>query len=67
MRFLPMIDIHLFSQNTKYESILKPHEDILLYALRHEKGLAAIAQLVNENKFTLRNAIKTLIDTLPTQ
>ena len=62
---LPRLDVWLSSQNLSYESLLKIHENLLLYALRHETNLSDITQMVNENKYVLRNGIKTLMGTLP--
>ncbi len=67
MRLLPMLDVWLSSQNLTYESLLKPHEDLLLYALRCEKSLTDIKQMINENKYILRNGIRAMLSTLPDQ
>lgn len=62
---LPQLDVWLSSENLSYPSLLKLHENLLLHALRHETNLSDITQMVNENKYVLRNGIKTLIGTLP--
>ena len=64
-RLLPQLDVWLSSKNLSYESLLKLHENLLLHALRHEESLSDITQMVNENKYVLRNGIKTIIGTLP--
>ena len=64
---LPMLDVWLAYQKLTYEYLLKPHEDLLLYALRCERSLADINQMINENKYILRNSIKTMLSTLPDQ
>ena len=67
LRLLPMLDVWLQSRELDYESLLRMHENILLYALRNEKSLTDVAQMVNDNKYILRNSLKTLISTLPEQ
>ncbi len=67
MRLLPMLDVWLSSQNMTYESQLKPHEDLLFHALRFERSLSDITRMMNENKYILRNGIKTMLCTLTDQ
>ncbi len=64
-RLLPQLDVWLSSKNLSYVSLLKLHENLLLHALRYEESLSVITQMVNENKYILRNSLKTLIGTLP--
>ena len=64
-RLLPQLDVWLSSKNLSYVSLLKLHENLLLHALRHEESLSVITQMVNENKYILRNSLRTLTGTLP--
>ena len=62
---LPLLDIWLSSQNLEYDNLLRFNENLLLHALRCTSNLSDLALMVNENKYTLRHGMKTLIKTLP--
>ena len=64
-RLIPRLDAWICSENLSYNSLLKIPESLLFHALRCESSLSDIKQMVNENKYTFRNGIKTIFETLP--
>lgn len=64
-RLLPMLDFWVASRNKFYESFLKTHESLLLYALRYEPSLSDVTKLANDSKYILRNVLRTFLDSLP--
>lgn len=62
---LPQLERWLACKDYSYKSLLKQHETLLFHALKHESSLSDVTQMVNENKWVLRNAMKIFIGTLP--
>ena len=64
-RVLPMLDVWVSSRNEEDLLILNIHEDLLLQAIRAETSLCSLKEMVNENKYILRNAMKLFLMSLP--
>ena len=61
-RLLPMLDVWVASRNKVYESFLKTHENLLIYALRYEPSLSDVTTLANDSRYILRNVLKMFLD-----
>ena len=64
-RVLPMLDVWISSRDKSYATVLNIPEDLLLQAIREEENLCDLKEMVNENKYILRNAVKLFLSTLP--
>ena len=64
-RLLPMLDAWLDLHELTYKSLLKLHENLLFHALRYEENLSDVNKMVYENKYVLRNGIRSILEILP--